>query len=85
MRGEGWEECVGPAHLAPELPDGLPLMGAAPVGQDTQLWHEPAALLLPVVQGGGRGDNQKGTPDMLHLRGEGLVHRHAHWDNLTMV
>ena len=59
------------AHLTPKLPDGLPFMWAAPVGEDAQLWHKSAALLLPVVQGGGWSDYEEGTPNVLHLEGVG--------------
>jgi hypothetical protein len=31
-------------------------------------WHESGALLLPVVQRGGRRDNEKWTPGLLMLQ-----------------
>ena len=49
--------------LVPELSQDLPLLGRPPVRDHLEVRDELLDLLLPVVEGGGRGDHQEGTPD----------------------
>jgi hypothetical protein len=54
--------------VVPEAPENLPLLRRAPVGDGREGGEEPGQLLLPIVQGGGGGNHQEGTPHPVALR-----------------
>ena len=49
----------------PKLAQGLALGGGAPVRDDLEVWRELFKLLLPVVQGRRRRDDEEGAPDVV--------------------